>query len=243
MDLKQLIDKAKAKDKRIWNQGIYNEKYLNKTRQESLQEILTAKNDLYKSKIAELEKKKNAIIRSYDPEAAGPDPEKPKPKQRGRYDHLPEDWAKLQEAYDKQHGLTFTIPEEEETEPTQQERPAEEKEADLLKMQKLQTKIKAARTQDLEKKIDEIQKTSRGDLDEINIIAAELRNRGKNEQADNLMVIAEHYNLNQPWLQDPDYQRLEQKQVEYKMYADHDDIIFLENGDYVPVERIFKHEK
>ena len=245
--IQKAITRAKKEVAEMEKAGIYKPDHIQKVRQEKENEIAGLAKEWHENNIMELKKIQNDVIRKHDPTAAVVDPEKPETKYKmtaqERYKHLPEEWRKLQIEFDERRGIFeydingVAITDNSNIEhgtgrvKTRQEVDLEVNQK-LLESRRLEAEIRAAKTGALEAEVENISTNKSGNIERINLIAGELRARGKHEAADQLLDYAEAYNVKQPWKNDPDYIAAAKQINEQQQYANNNDLLFIdESGD------------
>lgn len=113
---------------------------------------------------------------------------------------------------------------------SEHENKQEESDQELLRLKRIENKIKAAKNEELEEMAAEYSKTGAGDLDELTQLAAELRGRNKAKEADTLRTMLEAYNTEQPWKNDRDYKATQKEIQNTRVELANGDLLILENG-------------
>lgn len=245
--IKRKIEEAKKKVNEMQALGIYTEDHIREVKEEQKKEIAELAKELHETNIMELKKMQNEVIRKHDPTAAVKDPERPETKYRmtaeEKYKHLPEDWRNLQIEMDERRGIyeydingTPIVDGAVMEDATGRVKTRTEVDLEvnqkLLDRRRMETEIKAARTADLEGELEKLNTNKAGDIDRVNLVAAELRTRGKHDVADQLLDYTEAHNIREPWKNDPDFIAAEKKMKEQELFAVNDDLLFIgEDGD------------
>jgi len=258
MDLMKKIEDARKQVGKMEKEGVFKDEHINTVKKNLQGDILRAYKEDQEVKAWRLEKEQNDIIRKYNPKASIQDPEKPKGSTmtaEEKYSHLNPEWRRLQIEIDQGKGIyaydLLGNPIKGEPAESEGNNPYEkvsevnqaESSHDMLKLKRFETEYRAARTSDLEKKVEQVHKSRSGDVEELNVIAVELRNRGEHEKADSLMDAVDGYNLREPWLNDSRFKELEKEKSKHQTYSKIDDMLFLDDdGDrYISASEIFKN--
>lgn len=245
--IKQRIAEAKKEIQQMKNDGIYNAEHIQKVEQEKKKEIQALVKEYHQNNIYKLQDMKNEVIKKHDPTAIIEQPTRPETKHRmtaeERYKHLSEDWRNLQIEMDQRRGIYEYDLEgrpiidgevsagESRDVKTRTELDLEAS-RQLLENRRMETEVKASRTADLKAEIETISKDKAGNMDRLNLVAAELRNRGENETADQLLDYMDAYNVKTPWQNDPDYIAAEKQVKQQELFIANDDLLFIdEDGD------------
>ena len=129
--------------------------------------------------------------------------------------NLEEQLEKIKEAYDQE---------------------PEDSSKELLKFKKLENKIKAGKTDDLKKRAEEFYKNQSGDPNELQLIAAEMRERGQNDDADMLVTQMDALNAQSQWKNDTEYQEIKNDLSKLDVYQNQDDMALMASGEVVFIE-------
>ncbi len=243
-DLKKMVRDAKSKAKKMETENIFKVEHMNTVKSNLLNDVRKAANNHYSVKLYELQKKQNDIIKKHNPSAVKA-LDKPKATMtiEQRYAHLSPEWLRVQVDIDKARGvlaydvdgLPITdkslLSDDSRVNPyetkTQNEAETSHK---LLTIKQWENQARASRLSDLEKEIDKLHKTKSGNVEQLNIISVELRNRGAHEQADMLQDAIEGLNLREPWKNDTEFKGLEHDIAKFKGFMYSDDVIFLDDS-------------
>ena len=257
--IKEMIENGKKQVRDLEKEGKYTAEHINKVKQDITNQISEAYKEVYQNNIYKLEGMKNDVIRKYDPAAVVYDPQRPETKYNmgpeKRYKKLLEqspELYKLQIEMDERRGIYSydingtpivdgAVVDDAGKVKTRQEVDLEVNQK-LLENRRMETEIKAARTADLEAELEKLNTNKAGDIDRINLVAAELRNRGKHDVADQLLDYTEAYNVKEPWKNDPDFIAADKKIKEQEVYSKVDDMLFIdEEGDrHISIKDIFE---
>ncbi len=109
---------------------------------------------------------------------------------------------------------------------------------ELLNLNRASNKIKACSKDELKQMFEQYYQNQQGSADEYNILCAELRNRGMNDDADSLRVAMKEFNAESPWENDPEYQQTMKEINNTEAEAVHDDMLMLEDGSYITVDEM-----
>ena len=107
---------------------------------------------------------------------------------------------------------------------------------ELLNFRKLETKIKASKTDDLTKKAEQFYKSQSGDPNELQLIAAEMRSRGQVDDADMLVSQMDALNAESQWQNDAKYQEIKKDLSKLDVYRNQDDMALMASGEVVFIE-------
>ncbi len=262
MNINEMIEKAKKKIKQLEEAGKYKAEHIEEIKENLKIEIQAAYKENLENNIYLLEKMRNQVIAKHDPAAVLSNPDKPVTSYRMRpeekYKHLSEEWRNLQIEMDQRRGIfeydingnpIGALDESDYISKARRVRPATLIQAEtaqlLLDNRKMETEIKAAKTEALERELETLAKTKTGNPDRLNIIAAELRNRGKNDIADMMMDHVEEYHIREPWKNDNDFIAAEKQINKHKTLLSNKDLLFLDDeGDkYITIEDLFTEGK
>lgn len=255
--IKSEIKKVKKEIEEMEKSGIYKPDHIAAVKKEKEKEIQALAREWHENNVTELKKMQNEVILKHDPTAAVKDPERPETKYKmtaeEKYKHLSKEWRDIQIEMDQRRGIYeydlngtpivdgAVIDDATKKVKTRTEQDIEVNQK-LLENRRQEAEIKAARTADLEAEVENISNSKGGNIERINLVAGELRARGKHETADQLLDYVEAYHVREPWKNDPDYIAAEKQIKEQELLAQNSDMLFIDENSDRPlnIEDIWK---